>query len=399
VSNRIFRLAIVPDGASEVRRVIDFDGRHSLHDVHCMMHRTLKIADDDHLYAFFLSGRYWDTASKYVDPRADGPRADKALLFRLRLRAGQEFVYLFDFGSEQRFSLTVVSVTETDAPLASPVVIESVGDAPAIHDESDFDDDSDDDGTVADDSDDDDIADGSDDSDTALEEQVQAATALLKQVNEFDGLEADEDSETIRACSRRLAEAGLTFVLGLNANLALLSAVDRALDFELYDPLLGLPARLYEASETELSVRVAEALLFCAPDVMNGEIALAYAHAGDRERALAKVLSNLGTAEEAFVAECKAGDVYRQLGEADSAEVYYRRALAIAETGTDRREATLLITSLMVDTGREKDADRFLAEQIAAERLPAKVDRLPTVGRNEPCPCGSGKKYKKCHGV
>ncbi|HUP65821.1 MAG TPA: SEC-C metal-binding domain-containing protein, partial [Thermoanaerobaculia bacterium] len=21
------------------------------------------------------------------------------------------------------------------------------------------------------------------------------------------------------------------------------------------------------------------------------------------------------------------------------------------------------------------------------------------VGRNEPCPCGSGKKYKKCHGT
>ena len=26
--------------------------------------------------------------------------------------------------------------------------------------------------------------------------------------------------------------------------------------------------------------------------------------------------------------------------------------------------------------------------QVAAEK----------VGRNEPCPCGSGKKYKKCHG-
>jgi uncharacterized protein YecA (UPF0149 family) len=23
----------------------------------------------------------------------------------------------------------------------------------------------------------------------------------------------------------------------------------------------------------------------------------------------------------------------------------------------------------------------------------------PKVGRNEPCPCGSGKKYKKCHGA
>jgi preprotein translocase subunit SecA len=24
---------------------------------------------------------------------------------------------------------------------------------------------------------------------------------------------------------------------------------------------------------------------------------------------------------------------------------------------------------------------------------------VPEVGRNDPCPCGSGKKYKKCHGV
>jgi preprotein translocase subunit SecA len=28
---------------------------------------------------------------------------------------------------------------------------------------------------------------------------------------------------------------------------------------------------------------------------------------------------------------------------------------------------------------------------------PIKRDR-PKVGRNDPCPCGSGKKYKKCHG-
>ncbi|MFN2316377.1 MAG: SEC-C metal-binding domain-containing protein, partial [Gemmatimonadales bacterium] len=24
---------------------------------------------------------------------------------------------------------------------------------------------------------------------------------------------------------------------------------------------------------------------------------------------------------------------------------------------------------------------------------------VPEVGRNDPCPCGSGKKYKKCHGA
>ena len=26
------------------------------------------------------------------------------------------------------------------------------------------------------------------------------------------------------------------------------------------------------------------------------------------------------------------------------------------------------------------------------------AEQVPKVGRNEPCPCGSGKKYKHCHG-
>ena len=30
------------------------------------------------------------------------------------------------------------------------------------------------------------------------------------------------------------------------------------------------------------------------------------------------------------------------------------------------------------------------------ENMPA--TEIPEVGRNDPCPCGSGKKYKKCHG-
>jgi preprotein translocase subunit SecA len=35
-----------------------------------------------------------------------------------------------------------------------------------------------------------------------------------------------------------------------------------------------------------------------------------------------------------------------------------------------------------------------------AETAPATQQRsMPKVGRNDPCPCGSGKKYKKCHGT
>jgi preprotein translocase subunit SecA len=50
------------------------------------------------------------------------------------------------------------------------------------------------------------------------------------------------------------------------------------------------------------------------------------------------------------------------------------------------------------------------AEQIAAASAAAggakaatvvkdKADPWANVGRNDPCPCGSGKKYKKCHGA
>ena len=34
----------------------------------------------------------------------------------------------------------------------------------------------------------------------------------------------------------------------------------------------------------------------------------------------------------------------------------------------------------------------------AAQKQPIKVKRSGKIGRNDPCPCGSGKKYKKCCG-
>jgi preprotein translocase subunit SecA len=45
------------------------------------------------------------------------------------------------------------------------------------------------------------------------------------------------------------------------------------------------------------------------------------------------------------------------------------------------------------------DYDEALATP-AGDGSPAQphVNALPKVGRNDPCPCGSGKKYKHCHG-
>ncbi len=53
---------------------------------------------------------------------------------------------------------------------------------------------------------------------------------------------------------------------------------------------------------------------------------------------------------------------------------------------------------------RREQADRVKAGRPGAEEepLPPPVEPIratdKSVGRNDPCPCGSGKKYKKCCG-
>jgi SEC-C motif-containing protein len=44
------------------------------------------------------------------------------------------------------------------------------------------------------------------------------------------------------------------------------------------------------------------------------------------------------------------------------------------------------------------DGNWFYVDGVMIRPKPARRD-APKVGRNEPCPCGSGKKYKKCHGA
>jgi UDP-glucose 4-epimerase len=46
------------------------------------------------------------------------------------------------------------------------------------------------------------------------------------------------------------------------------------------------------------------------------------------------------------------------------------------------------------------DADVIFhqAAQAGVATAPTIVRDAPKVGRNDPCPCGSGKKYKHCHG-
>ena len=42
--------------------------------------------------------------------------------------------------------------------------------------------------------------------------------------------------------------------------------------------------------------------------------------------------------------------------------------------------------------------DSSLIKQSNDEKKETNIEADNKVGRNSPCPCGSGKKYKKCHG-
>ena len=48
--------------------------------------------------------------------------------------------------------------------------------------------------------------------------------------------------------------------------------------------------------------------------------------------------------------------------------------------------------------GRRSKASDIVSEAAAAVEKAKPVRTGPKVGRNDPCPCGSGKKYKQCCG-
>ena len=68
--------------------------------------------------------------------------------------------------------------------------------------------------------------------------------------------------------------------------------------------------------------------------------------------------------------------------------------------GASRRATSAEATALEDLNARLADIDFAAATAPApqAKRDPADPATWGKIGRNEPCPCGSGKKYKHCHG-
>jgi hypothetical protein len=166
------------------------------------------------------------------------------------------------------------------------------------------------------------------------------------------------------AVFQRMAPLALSLGAGLNGDLRRFAELAVKLGSSpLTDCLLDLPLSLASVQETKSALAVARAFEFLAPDKLRGDRAIILAQAGSRDEAVALIGENLTRAEDRALAEAKAGDAYRALDDEAAAEAYYRRSLAESKTPFERSEAVLRIVSLLSDTGRERDAARFLAEE------------------------------------
>jgi len=97
--------------------------------------------------------------------------------------------------------------------------------------------------------------------------------------------------------------------------------------------------------------------------------------------------------------------------------MFGEEAAAPARRPPPRRPPSLILNDPSAEAPSALGAARAQAPQASpfgpghdAARQPARVGGddaavktvrhdAPKVGRNDPCPCGSGKKYKKCHGA
>ena len=124
----MFRVVLKWD--RKVWRIIEVRGNQTLDDLHLAIQQAFGW-DNDHLYAFFMSGKRWDQATEYADPRAeDGRSAAEVRIDALKLVPRKRFLYLFDYGDELLHDVWLVSVGPVEPRVKYPRIVKMHGEAP-----------------------------------------------------------------------------------------------------------------------------------------------------------------------------------------------------------------------------------------------------------------------------
>jgi len=420
---KLYRIRVEPERAPGVSRTFELAGSHRLHEVHRAIQTAFEL-DDDHMFAFYMSGKHWDEATEF-----EPLRAAQVNLAQLGLKPGKRFSYVFDFGDELWHSLLVESVVDVAKAPASPRLVESIGDPPRQYEDdvpelteaelesvqalvpvaeellqlfeeddegADPDDESLEQGDAAEDDGGDDELDGDEgDGDDPLD-----------RAGLDEGDEGTDDAPLLQPEALQTAH-GLASTLAreLAGDGARLALLERAVDADLLSYLVELPRSLADATMVDAGLELASALSSLAPESFLGDRAVILARAGRREEALGQIAHNLESLTADAGVLLDAAEAYSALGDDERAEALLRQALDSTEDPHDRADVIALLADFLLKHGRAPESAALLAEARASLRaadpgapLPKNLGAPATsaVGRNDPCPCGSGKKYKKC---
>ena len=177
-------------------------------------------------------------------------------------------------------------------------------------------------------------------------------------------------------------------------------------DWMARDWMFELPWMLARREMTVEAVQVADA--FAELDLEHdsayaADASVMLAEAGYADEARARVHANLSAFPQDIWTHVHAGDVHRSLDDPEQAEQAFRRAVALAQAHGDQQD-TAIVTRRLADllatvAGRESDAAEAaaIAERALAVKRGQRV--VAKTGRNDPCPCGSSRKFKKCCGA
>jgi len=128
----------------KIWRRVALSHKHTLDDLHNAIQQAFQFGND-HLYAFFMDGKAWSRKSAYWSPHDQSlPSASKAFIGSIPLHENQQFLYVFDFGSEWHFTVIFEGCDTTIQTPLRPAMLESMGKAPSQYGDDNFDEDEDD---------------------------------------------------------------------------------------------------------------------------------------------------------------------------------------------------------------------------------------------------------------
>ena len=199
--------------------------------------------------------------------------------------------------------------------------------------------------------------------DTVVDMRHEAAALIVERSIPAGTYHDAWDSETLDADSRR--------VLGVEAPIADWFAEDGIAEPE-------IEARLIDAADRHM----AEKAVRLGPDIMRMA----------EKNLLLQVLDQQWKEHLLTLDQLRQGITLRAYGQKDPLNEYKREAFLMFETMlANMRETTSMVLSHVEI--RQPDEDG------APPAAPAEASANAKVSRNAPCPCGSGKKFKHCHGA